>query len=156
MKIQGKHLLIAASAIILLFTVKMCKAEAIGRESRVYVDETHRDSLMNQVVSEIETKDSLMSKQVDSLRDVLEKRPMVRVIRTDRPVKEVQTQVVERLERVESIRDINVPVIKKDTIIYNIIVVDSIVPVIIYKIDTICYDSKDVKKLKLRRHLKKD
>jgi hypothetical protein len=149
MKIQGKHLLIAASAIILLFTVRMCKAEAIGRESRVYVDETHRDSLMNQVVSEIETKDSLMSKQVDSLRSALDDKSRTRVIRVVRTQRETTYPT---LERVESIRDINVPVIKKDTIIYNIIVIDSIVPVIIYKIDAICYDSKDVKKLKLRRH----
>jgi hypothetical protein len=152
MKIQGKHLLIAASAIILLFTVRMCKAEAIGRESRVYVDETHRDSLMNQVVSEIETKDSLMSKQVDSLRSALDDKSRTRVIRVVRTQRETTYPILERLERVESIRDINVPVIKKDTIIYNIIVVDSIVPVIIYKIDTICYDSRDVKKLKLRRN----
>ncbi len=148
MKLQGKYLLIAASAIILLFTVRMCKAEAIGRESRVYVDETHRDSLMNQVVSKIETKDSLMSKQVDSLRGALDDKSRTRVIRVVRTQRETTYQT---LERVESIRDINVPVIKKDTIIYNIIVVDSIVPVIIYKIDTIYYDSKDVKKLKLRR-----
>jgi len=149
MKIQGKHLLIAASAIILLFIVRMCKAETIRHESSVYVDGTQRDSLVNQVVSEIETKDSLMSKQVDSLMSALDDNLRARAIRVVRTQREATYPT---LERVEDIRYINVPIIKKDTIIYNIIIVDSIVPVIIYKIDTICYNSKDIRKLKLRKN----
>ena len=156
--INKKYLLIGISACLLIFMVKMCES------TKYQIDQTKveefkqmqntGDSLLMEIVSSMDNKDSVYVNRLDSLNQLLSQKNISKTekIRLEKEI--VRTEISVEVDRVDdsvvSRNRVIYNIVSKDTVIYNIIEVDSIVPKIIYEIDTIHYDSDDVKKLKLR------
>lgn len=187
MKIKKRHILIAASACILTFIVKMCEVEDFSIIKEKEQEEIHNisnlknksDSLFREVIKEIEIEKITYHQEIDSLNNIIlndnltvedvEKlkrqiRRAERLLEDTRNdedlifidagitvIETVKDSVVYNIIREDSIvwniieKDM---IILRDTIIYNI--KDSVVNRTIYEIDTIHYDSEDVKKIKLK------
>jgi len=164
MKLQAKYVFIILSAITLIFMVKMCKSDDFllnYQEEKIQVNEIQHmqatsDSLLNELLIEFEGRDNMYKQSVDSLHGIIEQGQVSthRPVAPEYKVETVKSKDVMMLPkmRLESSELISLKYALRDTIIYNIIIVDSVVRKTVYKIDTIYYDSKDVKRLKIRNN----
>jgi predicted transcriptional regulator len=165
-KLKRKHWLIAISACLLIFIVKMCETEDIAHiyqkdsEDVQSLEELQNeaDSLLTEVIKEIDTQQHKYNKELDSLNNIVlsDNLTSEQVSRLKKKIKETEelleeaknkdakkVVIVERLERVEVEAPKVSPTISirlDDSV--NIIVRDSVV----YNyVDTIIY--KEVYKI---------
>ena len=158
--INKKYLLIGISACLLIFMVKMCES------TKYQIDQTKveefkqmqntGDSLLMEIVNSIDSSENVYVNRLDSLNQLLSQKNISNTEKTgiEKEIVKTESLISVEVDRVDdsvvSRNRVIYNIVSKDTVIYNIIEVDSIVPKIIYEIDTIHYDSDDVKKLKLR------
>lgn len=158
--INKKYLLIGISACLLIFMVKMCES------TKYQIDQTKveefkqmqntGDSLLMEIVNSIDSSENVYVNRLDSLNQLLSQKNISKTEKTgiEKEIVKTESLISVEVDRVDdsvvSRNRVIYNIVSKDTVIYNIIEVDSIVPKIIYEIDTIHYDSDDVKKLKLR------
>jgi anion-transporting ArsA/GET3 family ATPase len=179
-KLKKRHIFIGVCALLLIATVKMCEADDYAEQNRIEMEEIEQleymqhtsDSLLQEVLHDIDTRQHQYSDELDSLNNIILNDNL-----TVEEVKKLQKKIddTERLlEEAKQTRDtivmttdpleldsivyniiredsLELNIIHRDSIVYNIIVVDSIVKRTVYKIDTLYYDSDEIKKIKLKK-----
>jgi len=133
------------------------------------------DSLLSEVIYDIHTKEDKYKSEIDRLsgevkrgnlsledmsslkREISKTKGLLKAKKLEMKANKLEMRSEKMLAIVsediieETYRDsILYNIIERDSIIYNIIEVDSIVYNTVYLIDTVYYESRDIKKLKLR------
>lgn len=179
-KIKKRHIFIGICALLLITTVKMCEADDYAEQNKLEMEEIEEleymqhtsDSLLQEVLHDIDTKRNQYGDEIDSLNNIIlndnltveEVKALKRKIRDTEMLLEqakdtrdtivMTTDPIERDSLVYNIimeDSVEYNIMMKDTIVYNIIYVDSIVKRTVYKIDTLYYDSDEIKKIKLKK-----
>lgn len=170
----------ALAAGLLILTVKMCESDGyttLSKQTKEDVDnfenlQHESDSLLTEVLHEIDVKHHKYTDELDSLNKIITNGSLSseEIAKLKKKIKDTQKLLeiersVDFLEMVTEpeLRDsvvwniiekdsIKWNIIEKDSVVYNIIDNDSVVSRVLYQIDTVYYDSDDVKKLKLKNN----
>jgi hypothetical protein len=169
MMIKKRHIFITLAACALIATVKMCKSEDYTILSQQAQDEVENfehlqhesDSLLTEVLHEIDTKqhqyddelerlnkiilnDNLSSEQIESLKKkIVSTQNLLEIERSAE--KSIELVVLSNMSD-----SVAWNIIERDSVVWNIIFIDSIVKRTVYKIDTIHYDSDEIRRIKLK------
>ena len=179
MKLKKRHIAIAVAACLLLFMVKMCESDdftVVNKKDKEEIEQLgvlqhESDSLLKEVIHEIDTRQHQYGGILDSLNNIIlndnltveeVKRLEKKIEDTElllelaKNVKDTIIMTADPIERDSVVYNIikedsvEYNIIQKDSVVYNITYLDSIVKRTVYEIDTIHYDSDEIKKLKIK------
>lgn len=144
--------------IALSLILNMCKHLGVDKVEKINIEGVYNmqaksDSLIDELLISVDARDSILMRNVDSLQEVIDFRQPIIIKEVERSRDIQSPEYLSSPVYAENLFSVSEPIQIRitDTTIYNIIMVDSFVNKIIYKIDTIYYNSDEIKRLKLKK-----